>query len=485
MKKIIYLAGCLLLAGTLCGSCSDDGGDDDGNGNGNGSGNGGIVLDKGTQTEQVVYANDKGGKDEGIKFTTQGPWKAEVEEVTTKADQAVAKTVDWLALSQYSGDKAGDYTIALTLKQNFTGKTRKAEIRIICGNTVITITVEQKAEKEDGVKLKRVKSVDFKETYGAGYAEYAGGSGAKATYTYSYDEQGRVAKVVEKWDVSATQGETDTYMFDYHIVGEITVNHHDESWYTDGGGQQHKYESDEKYVLTLNGQGNVVNIKEDNDYDETDTKVGYTEDGRLGKLSEETDKDGYRWYEKYFYTDGLLTKAEFFEFGDSTDVQEFKVDELYPNRYPATGTNIDFNAFLFEIGADDIEPVLYQIGLLGKGSDCLMEIGGYSDQSEWAEEVPIFNNPNEVIPRVKKYVKWPEGETALPVKYEFDGDKNVTKFSYEDPYELWERSYEIHVGNEYIEPEDPNRGYKYTVKEIYNKKLRNEKNLCTYTVVYE
>ena len=143
MKKIFYYVSALLLAGALSWSCSD--GDNDG---GDG-GNGGIVLDKGTQTEQVVYANDKSGKNEGIKFTAQGPWKAEVKEVSTKADAAVAPTVDWLALSQYSGDKAGDYTITLTLKQNFTGKTRKAEICIICGDTVITITIEQKAEKSE------------------------------------------------------------------------------------------------------------------------------------------------------------------------------------------------------------------------------------------------------------------------------------------------------------------------------------------------
>ena len=145
MKKIFYYVSALLLAGALSWSCSDD--DNDGGDGGNGKG--GIVLDKGTQTEQVVYANDKSGKNEGIKFTAQGPWKAEVKEVSTKADAEAAPTVDWLALSQYSGDKAGDYTITLTLKQNFTGKTRKAEICIICGDTVITITIEQKAEKSE------------------------------------------------------------------------------------------------------------------------------------------------------------------------------------------------------------------------------------------------------------------------------------------------------------------------------------------------
>lgn len=118
-------------------------------------------------------------------------------------------------------------------------------------------------------------------------------------------------------------------MFDYHIVGEITVNHHSEDFYTDSNGQQHKSESDEKYLLTLNNQGNVVNINESDDYDETDTKAGYTEDGRLGKLWEDTDKNGYEWYEKFFYTDGLLTKAEIYESDYDTEVQEFKVDEFY------------------------------------------------------------------------------------------------------------------------------------------------------------
>ena len=482
MKRITYLAGCLLLTGALCWSCSDDDGDD----NGNGSGNDGAVLDKGTQTEQVVYANDKGGKDEGIKFTAQGPWKAEVKEVPTKAEDAtVAKTVDWLALSQYSGDKAGDYTITITLKQNFTGKSRKAEIHIICGETVITITVEQKAEKEDGVKLKRVKSVNFIENYGSGYAEQEGNDGDKATYTYSYDEQGRVAKVVEHWDVSATEKETDTYMFDYHIVGEITVNRHYKSSYTDDIGQQHPSEDNEKYLLTLNDQGNVVNIKKADDYDEADTKVGYTEDGRLGKLWEDTDKDGYEWYEKFFYTDGLLTKAEIYESDYDTEVQELQINELYPNRYPATGTNIDFNAFLFEVGMDDIEAILYQIGLLGKGSDCLMEIGGYSENDEAVSPSPRYTEPGKVYKKTVKRIKYPEEEIALPAKYEFDGDKYVTKFSYEDSYELYEYYYEIHVGYELMDPEVPDMGYKYEIKNEKWTKLRDEKNTYTYTVTYE
>ena len=480
MKKIFYYVSALLLAGALSWSCSDD--DNDGGDGGNGKG--GIVLDKGTQTEQVVYANDKSGKNEGIKFTAQGPWKAEVKEVSTKADAEAAPTVDWLALSQYSGDKAGDYTITLTLKQNFTGKTRKAEIRIICGDTVITITIEQKAEKEDGKKLRRVKSVTWKDAYGAGYKEvYPYENEFESVYTYSYDEQGRVARVdiVQNDAVSGAKVESSTYRFDYHIVGEITVDYNSKSYYGHGS------ESDEKYFLTLNEQGNVVRIKESDDYDEGDTQIGYTADGRLAKLGEENDKGGYSWYDKFYYTDGLLTKVEFYERygGDSVEIQEIDANVFYPNRYPSNSTNIDFNAFIFDLD-EDINEILYQIGLLGKGSDCLIEIGDYSEDGDWSEPIPNYSEPNKVYTHKEKYIKWPGEEIALPMKYEFDGDTFVTKFWYEEPYELWEHYYEVHVGNELMYPGDPDRGYKYEIKnERKPVKLRSEKNTYTYTVVYE
>ena len=204
----------------------------------------------------------------------------------------------------------------------------------------------------------------------------------------------------------------------------------------------------------------------------------------MGKLWEDTDKDGYEWYEKFFYTDGMLTKAEMYESG-YTDIQEFKVDELYPNRYPATGTNIDFNAFLFEVGMDDIEAILYQIGLLGKGSDCLMEIG-YSDQDDVSEAIPgNYTEPGKVYKKTKKQIIYPTEEIALPLEYEFDGDKYVKKCSYEAPYELYEYYYEIHVGYELIVPDKPYMGYKYEIKNRKQTKLRDEKNTYTYTVTYE
>ena len=78
------MTGHLLLSGILCLSCTEKPDDPLGSG---------IVLEEGTRTEQVVYANDKDIKNEGIRFTAQGPWKAEASTV---------KRVEWLASSQMS-----------------------------------------------------------------------------------------------------------------------------------------------------------------------------------------------------------------------------------------------------------------------------------------------------------------------------------------------------------------------------------------------
>ena len=129
-----------------------------------------VVLDKTTQTTQTVYA-DETQKNEGIKFTATEPWTATVDEVKTKAE---GSNVDWLKLSAYSGG-AGEFTLNLTLTPNTTGKSRKAEIRIVAGKTVLTITVEQKAETESGeevVKAKAVKKIAYKLVDNALKAEY-------------------------------------------------------------------------------------------------------------------------------------------------------------------------------------------------------------------------------------------------------------------------------------------------------------------------
>ena len=107
--------------------------------------NSGIRLIEGTVPGQTIFA-DETTTDGDIHFTTDGAWTAEVTEASTKAE---GSSVSWVTLDKYSGNAAGEYTITVFVRKNYTGADRKAYIRITCGSS-ITITIEQKAVTESG-----------------------------------------------------------------------------------------------------------------------------------------------------------------------------------------------------------------------------------------------------------------------------------------------------------------------------------------------
>lgn len=93
--------------------------------------------------KQEVFADNTQGQGE-IKFSTAGAWTSTITP-TTKADAST-----WVEIDPASGDKAGEYSINIKLETNYTGETRKAEIKISCSGTIITISVEQKGTTKDG-----------------------------------------------------------------------------------------------------------------------------------------------------------------------------------------------------------------------------------------------------------------------------------------------------------------------------------------------
>lgn len=189
----------VLLAACFISACSDDDGTPKQ-----------IELVGGTSTEQTVYA-DQTNAEGGIKFTAQASWTASVADMTeSRADEG---TVDWLTLSAYSGG-AGEHTINMTLKENRTGSDRKAKITITCGDTVITVIVEQKSVKEDGTKPapaipggdydKLITKIVEHEYYSTG--DYVNDEG-ETTYEFFYDDSKRLVKIVQTesddWAVEA------------------------------------------------------------------------------------------------------------------------------------------------------------------------------------------------------------------------------------------------------------------------------------------
>lgn len=106
-----------------------------------------IELTGGTATSQTVYA-DETQKSDGIKFNAIAPWNATVNEVAV--NKTDGRDVKWLTLSAYEG-AAGEQAITLNLLPNATGSDRKAEIKITCSGTIITITVTQDSKTQSGI----------------------------------------------------------------------------------------------------------------------------------------------------------------------------------------------------------------------------------------------------------------------------------------------------------------------------------------------
>lgn len=103
-----------------------------------------IQLADGTSTSLVFNADENG--DATIKFTADAAWAASVSEIAASKS---GESISWLKLSSYGGG-AGENTITVSLLKNYTGTSRKAEIKIVCGDSEIVITVEQKGESSAG-----------------------------------------------------------------------------------------------------------------------------------------------------------------------------------------------------------------------------------------------------------------------------------------------------------------------------------------------
>ena len=268
LKKSLFLA--LLTIGVAMASCSD--GDDESSKT--------IELTGGTQTTQTVFA-DETTLHNGIKFTATEAWTATITEVATT--KAAAGRVDWVELSAYSGG-AGEFTLTMTLQPNLTGQSRKAEIRIVCGDTTIVIVIEQKGTTQDGTLQKMIRKVIYE--YTDNEDEYKSSNEYKS-YEFKYNSLGRIAECVRKNGPDASEANlkyTETIAFDYTIANEIRIQNR--RIYHDGTSSDGEIE---KSTVMLNEQGFATRITFPADY------VGfeYNADNRLSKIDNTNTKDDY------------------------------------------------------------------------------------------------------------------------------------------------------------------------------------------------
>ena len=204
-----------------------------------------VQLAAGTSSEYTVYADQTtASPSQGITFTTTGPWRATVAETRAGAD--------WVTISPDHGDQAGSYTITVSLEANTTGQDRKAVVTIECGDSKITITVEQKGTTESGelpqpAGGKKVVRMEVEYFYFTGSTALPE---SKPVYEFRYDEQGRLSNIVS--DYVSSEGTTIVHSLDI-TYGDGTVVY--DVVYSDNGVVTPEKD---KGTATLDAEGRVV-----------------------------------------------------------------------------------------------------------------------------------------------------------------------------------------------------------------------------------
>ena len=488
MKRFLFLM--LLAAGFA--ACSDEeetlGGKD-------------IQFAEGTSDKIEVYADEtEGTVEEGISFTTTGPWRATVTPVTkaggadwlsvgTKAEDETS----WVAVVPDHGDEAGAYSIRIELGVNATGADRSATITITCGATTITITVTQKGTTESGEVPEEgtdpevpvttyphlVSRIEF--AYIPSRLEGSTEEELNRTYEFEYDGEDRISKYSMKeydyYDGSVEREIAGT--LDYSTAGEIRVSERG----FEGG----------DYTLKLNGAGYVESVSG------MDNTFEYDEAGRLTK---HTWNGGKCWMTLGYNADGVISEGVLHEPGyDDENVGEGAV-EMFGTE-DNDQLNVDVNMlFLWGLysnydwyeGNENyvstdtvIMGRLDRLGflrLLGKGADKYVIYGGEYD----AVASGGMNMGGHPTPGYEYENSWEstttvDTENDSKLAYQIESDGKVTSISYTQTWVLLKKTQKYRVTNEWVYRDENGIDY-YRVEPISGTYKEEELDRADATYIY-
>lgn len=316
------------------------------------------------------------GRAESITFTATGPWHILIKPYT-KADSA-----DWISVSPDHGD-AGTYTLTITLKANTAEEPRSAKVEIVCGENVQEVDITQQAAPQpQGPAM--VKSVITESAYD--------GEVERSTFSFEYDDNGRVSKMVLGVFGDTPEPYSITYS-DGKAVITITDGNYSKS-----------------VPLTLDKNGRVIGSMLDEDYG---INFFYDVEGRFMKFGDTYDDFIYMlykdnafvnyydaWYDGGTIDDGKLAELNAKYAG--------YVDILYPHHYSNAGTNMDINLFVHSMYDSDLLEVTPYM-MLSPGvrfGDYLIEHPSLPVYTEEDEDTPWRSGVSEEAPGTTHILDW-------------------------------------------------------------------------------
>lgn len=429
----------MLSAALLCGACSNE----------NENKNQTIQLAEGTSPTLVLDSKTSTTTQEQIKFTATSAWTAWIKAATDQ--RSGGSEVDWLTLSAYSGP-AGEQSLTLTISPNTGTTSRKAVITIECGGQSLTITVEQAGSEssEEVTTTKLVKEIRYTADWQRNTLLGISTTPEVTTWQFSYDTQNRMtSSLIQQGDKKVER------TFTYTAENEITLD--EKEIYS-------SYSYDTRYLIQLNEAGNATSVLHDDKETGNYTpyiNFTYTDDGRLAQMKDaDAGEEGSEY--TFTYADGKLASFEYYNGKYTGDNYSYTFDATtdFTHQYPNQGP-IDIMGYLL---TDDDFDFLFHLGRMGKTGDYLPE--HFTGQAMNQETSPLkpYLTPEVTEHESSKYIR--EIQKPYDLNYTFDNEQNLQSILIKQYFEVVTREYDVVIGTEYIDPKDPNRGYKYEIKNV-------------------
>lgn len=429
----------MLSAALLCGACSNE----------NENKNQTIQLAEGTSPTLVLDSKTSTTTQEQIKFTATSSWTAWIKAATDQ--RSGGSEVDWLTLNAYSGP-AGEQSLTLTISPNTGTTSRKAVITIECGGQSLTITVEQagSGSSEGVTTTKLVKEIRYTADWQRNTFLGISTTPEVTTWQFSYDAQNRMtSSLIQQGDKKVER------TFTYTAENEITLD--EKEIYS-------SYSYDTRYLIQLNEAGNATSVLHDDKETGNYTpyiNFTYTDDGRLAQMKDaDAGEEGSEY--TFTYADGKLASFEYYNGKYTGDNYSYTFDATtdFTHQYPNQGP-IDIMGYLL---TDDDFDFLFHLGRMGKTGDYLPEHFSGQAMNQAISPLKPYLTSGVTEHESSKYIK--EIQKPYDLNYTFDNEQNLQSILIKQYFEVVTREYDVVVGTELIEPKDPNRGYKYEIKNV-------------------
>lgn len=355
-----------------------------------------IVITK-DQQSQTAYADDV---ERTIRFTAVEDWHTEIN---YNAVKAFAVTDPWIVLDPPSGT-AGAVTLKVTLSTNYTGSNRQATIRIICGHTVIVVTIEQKGTDESGkvpdeeelpepMPAQRLKQVILQE------------DGIPFYTDFTYDSEERIVKVHSYRIVNGEK--QDTYKQDY-TYSDKQITEHFTGW--DEG-----YVGQGITIYTLE-EGRIVRSSTQDDESSYEEFFQYGSDGRL-TVYKENHPFNISYQQVYTWKNEVIVSMVY---TGSSDTIVYHYEYYDPSEIPSASVSFPLPYIIDELNVPDMA----LFGMAGKPLTCFIKkVIVTGDKWNKDNGIAAYRYETDSAGYVTKvYRTWtPEGGVTEPeaVIYEF------------------------------------------------------------------